>query len=551
MITFLFFGFIMNEHENWRRDPEYVALPEIKRLSLWLFAVGVVSGLCKFVAITSWVRIGCRFTLKLKDALFSNVMKSEVAFFDANSIGSLLTLLNEDAALVQEAFGATKVQQIGSLTQFLLAIVLAYVYAWKQAIVATISIPVILATIYLFGRCVNKHVEKKFGHVGSSMTIAQETLSSMRTVRGFNSERDESERFHQEILAAEKEDHWIEGLVVVMLTLSYVMIQGLVTADIYWAGKLVQNKQLRSGDLMSLFGYLLFGVVALIEFQGSLQGEQKAVASGRRILDMASRPTDINFEGGEQIENCKGAIEFQNVSFTYPSRDVPALVNVSFKLEPGQIGALVGHSGSGKTTCVQLLQRYYDVTDGRILIDGQDIKTLDPRWLHRVMGVISQGPVLFHTSIKDNIKYGKSDATDAEVEAAADVAMAKRFVMRMEHGFDQIVGDKGATLSGGQKQRIAIARAIIRDPIILIADEATAALDSQNERKVHKALERVMENRTCILIAHRLSTILNASKIHVFDSGKIVEVGDHEELIARRGAYYDLVKRQLTSATTD
>ena len=551
MITFLFFGFIMNEHAKWIMNPEYSALHEIQMFCIYLLVVGVASGICKCLSVVAWVRLGCKFSVRLKSQLFSKLMTSDVTFFDSHSVGSLLTLLNEDAVLVQEAFGSIKVQQISSLTQCIIAICLAYAYSWKQALVATAAVPLIMITIYLFGLCITRRTTRKFSHVSESMTIAQETLAAIKTVRSFNSENDEAARFSSEIRGAEHEDHWIEGLLVIMLTLVYFMVQGLVTADLYWAGKLVQQKSMTSGDLMSLFGYLLFGVAALIEFQGSLQGEQKAIAAGKRILEMIDSESNINFDGGAQLDHCRGEIEFRNVSFRYPSRDTHALIDVSFKIESGQIVALVGHSGSGKTTCVQLLERYYDVTDGMILIDGHDIKELDPRWLHQVMGLISQEPVLFQMSVKDNIKYGNPNASDEEVEAAAEVANAKKFIMKMENGFDQMIGPKGSTLSGGQRQRIAIARAVIRDPVILIADEATSALDARSEKKVQEALEQVMVTRTCLVVAHRLSTIRNASLIHVFESGRIIEVGNHEDLISRHGAYYELVRRQLGKQELD
>ena len=310
---------------------------------------------------------------------------------------------------------------------------------------------------------------------------------------------------------------------------------------------MVQDGKLQSGNLFSVFGFMLFGNFALIELQASMQAEQKAIASGGRILSLTKHVPDINFDGGKEIEDFKGHIEFRHVSFKYPTRDVFVLRDVSFEIKPGQMGALVGHSGSGKSTCVQLLERYYDVTEGVILLDGEDIRTLNPRWLHRVTALVSQEPILFQMTVKENIKYGKSTATDDEVEQAADIANVKKFIMKMENGFDQMVGEKGSTLSGGQRQRIAIARAVIRDPVILITDEATSALDAGSERKVQMALDRVMENRTAVVVAHRLSTIRNAHVIYVFDTGEIKEIGTHDELVAKKGHYYELVRRQLTA----
>lgn len=547
MIIFLLFGIIMNEHTKWNQNREYDALPKILTICLWLVGLGILSGVCKFLSMFAWIRIGSRFTLKLKDDLFTNMMRNDVGFFDMDSVGGLLTLLNEDAQLVQEAFGSTKSQQIGNLTQFLLSIILSYIYSWQLALVATAIVPIIAITISLFSLCIDRHIIRKFLYISSSMTIAEETLAAIRTVRGFNREKTEAGRFVDQIQRAKTEDHWVENLVNLLFTVVYTCACAMVAGNMYWGGKMVQQHRLNPGDVLSLFGYLLFGIFALIEFQGSVQAEQKAIASGGRILKLAGRTPDINFEGGEQIEDFKGLIEFRNVSFKYPSRDIYVLKNVSFTIQPGQIGALVGHSGSGKSTCVQLLERYYDVTEGVVLLDGHDIRTLDPRWLHRKTALVSQEPILFQMSVKDNIKYGRTDATDDEVEAAADVACAKKFIMKMEHGFDQMVGEKGSTLSGGQRQRIAIARAVIKDPVILITDEATSALDAKSEKKVQLALDQIMTNRTSVIVAHRLTTIRNAHVIYVFDAGVIVESGDHNSLLAKKGAYYELVRRQLSA----
>ena len=551
MIVFFLFGYILNEHTRWTKDPTYDALPKIRVYCYWCVALGVASGICKFLSMFAWIRIGSRFTLSLKDKLFTSMMKNDVGFFDMDSIGSLLTLLNEDAQLVQEAFGSTKTQQIGDITQFILSLVLCYVYSWKLTVIATACVPLIVIMISLFSLCIDRHVIRKFIYVSESMTIAEETLAAVRTVRAFNMEQKETARFMKQTEKAKDEDHWVEGLVVVMLSIVYLIVEALVVADLYYGGKMVQQGKLEPGDLLALFGYLLFGVVALVEFQGSIQGEQKAIASGGRILKLTKRVPDINFDGGEHLSDFKGAIEFRNVSFKYPSRNVYVLKNVSFKIEPGQIGALVGHSGSGKSTCVQLLERYYDATEGLVLLDGHDIRTLDPRWLHKRTALVSQEPILFQMSVRDNIKYGKRKATDAEVEAAAEIACAKKFIMKMEQGFDQMVGEKGSTLSGGQRQRIAIARAVIRNPVILITDEATSALDAHSEKKVQAALDQVMANRTCVVVAHRLTTIRNAHTIYVFDSGANTEVGTHDTLVARKGAYYDLVRRQLNVDEVD
>jgi ABC-type methionine transport system ATPase subunit len=333
----------------------------------------------------------------------------------------------------------------------------------------------------------------------------------------------------------------------VVMMLNWVLMVG----SMYWGGKMVQDGSMEPGDLFSIFGFELFGNFALIMLQTSLQAEQKAIASGGRILDYTEYRPAVNFSGGVKIEGFCGHIEFRNVSFKYPTRDVYVLRDVSFVIEPGQIGALVGHSGSGKSTCVQLLERFYDVTEGVILLDGRDIRELNPRWLHRRMALVSQEPILFQMSIRENVRYGKQKATDEDIQAAVVTANAAHFITKFEKGLETVVGEKGSTLSGGQRQRIAIARAVIRNPVVLITDEATSALDAASEKKVQLALDKVMEGRTAVVVAHRLSTIRNAHVIYVFDTGEIKEQGTHDELVQRKGWYYELVKRQLTATDVE
>ena len=296
---------------------------------------------------------------------------------------------------------------------------------------------------------------------------------------------------------------------------------------------------------MSCFMFCMFGTMGLTMLQGSMQGESKAVQSGARILKLTNHVPLIPFDEGIVPEKFEGKIEFKNVTFRYPTRPVNVLNNVSFDIPAGQIAAFVGHSGSGKSTSVQLVERYYDANDGLVMLDGRDIREYDPRWLHRQIGIVSQEPTLFQLSIKENVMYGVESATDEEVESACEVANAKKFIEKLEKGYDTLVGEKGGQLSGGQRQRVAIARAVIKNPKILICDEATSALDSGSERKVQDALDKIMVGRTSLIVAHRLSTVRNAHIIYVFDTGVIVEQGTHDELVKKKGAYYQLVFRQL------
>jgi ABC-type multidrug transport system fused ATPase/permease subunit len=546
MTMFIIFAQVINALGEWMNDRTIDVLTEIRNYSLLFFGLSIMFGVCNFLNSCCWIRIGSQFTTEIRSNMFEHMMQTEVSFFDTTPIGTILTLLSEDAETVQDNFGSIKGFQLMQLGQFLAGIVTIYVFSWKIGLTATAYIPFVLLMIAAFSRLIDRHVIRKFQYVAKSMTIAEETLSAVRTVRGFNRERMETARFMKETRSAEGQELWIGAQVTTMFWIIMVSLWILIIGAMFWGGKMVLNGELPPGDLFSIFGFLLFGNFALIALQTSLQAEQKAIASGGRILDFTDRRSSIPFSGGDQIPDFKGHIEFRNVSFQYPSRESFVLRNVSFIIQPGQIGALVGHSGSGKSTCIQLLERFYDATEGVILLDGRDIRTLDPRWLHQKIALVAQEPTLFQMSISENVKYGKPEATDAEVESAIEIANAKRFISKMEKGLDTVVGEKGSTLSGGQRQRIAIARAVIRDPIILMTDEATSALDAASEQRVQSALDKVMERRTAVVVAHRLSTIRNAHVIYVFDAGEIKESGRHDELVAKKGWYYELVKRQLT-----
>jgi ABC-type multidrug transport system fused ATPase/permease subunit len=328
----------------------------------------------------------------------------------------------------------------------------------------------------------------------------------------------------------------------------FAVIWGTILALFYYGITLVNdpNSGFEVGDLLACFGFQMMGDFTLIGLQSSFSMEEKAISAGTRILKLTQYEPKIPFEGGDELEDFHGHIEFRNVSFKYPTRDAYVLRNVSFVVEPGQMAALVGHSGSGKSTCVQLIERFYDVTEGAILLDGRDITEINPRWLHEKIGLVSQEPILFKMSIKENILYGNREATEEQLVQAATIANVKKFVDKLPHGFDEQVGEKGMALSGGQRQRIAIARAVIKNPVILVTDEATSALDAASEKKVQLALNKVMEGRTAVVVAHRLSTIKGADVIYVFDKGEIQEHGTHDELVEAGGCYFNLVQRQLT-----
>lgn len=549
IFNYIILGYIINAMSEYSLGELDDPLPRIGRLLIYQAIVAVITGICRGLTSFMWIRAGAHVAIKIRDEIFTNIMKYDVAFFDTHPIGALLTILGEDAAVVQECFGGNKGVQFQQGGQFVIGTAMVFVYNWKLGLVALALFPVVAIIIVLFHPHIAKHGQARFRNVARSMTIAEETLGAIRTVRGYNREEEDERRFNEQTALGAHHDKIITILLTVMFTIILILMWAVVLGDLYWGATMVDTTpgaHFGAGQLFSCFGFTFFGSFGLVMLMNGLNAEQRAIHAGARIMQLLNYQTHINFEGGETYEPFVGHIKFENVSFCYPTRSVMALKNVTFEVKPGESVALVGHSGSGKSTCVQLIQRYYDVTEGIISIDGHNIKDLDPRWLHRKMALVSQDPILFQETVKMNVMYGvEKNKTDEEVWTALETANAKKFVLKFENQLSQMVGDRGSTLSGGQKQRIAIARAVIKDPTILICDEATSALDSESEKKVQAALDKILETRTGIIVAHRLSTIRNADVIYCFDAGEIKERGTHEELVAKQGLYYNLVKRQM------
>jgi ATP-binding cassette subfamily B protein len=320
-------------------------------------------------------------------------------------------------------------------------------------------------------------------------------------------------------------------------------------ALVFWyGGRLVAQGELTAGELTSFLVYTLFVGFSLGALADLWADFMKALGAAERVFELLDRAPQIPLSGGDTLAHVSGQVNFQAVHFSYPSRpDVTVLHALTLDVRPGERVALVGPSGSGKSTVAALLARFYDPNQGEVRLDGVPLTRLDPQWLRRQIGTVAQEPLLFSTSVADNIRYGRPEATDAEVEAAARAANAHDFISAFPEGYRTRVGERGVQLSGGQKQRVAIARALLKNPRILILDEATSALDAESEHLVREALERLMRGRTTLIIAHRLSTVVGADRVLVVERGVITQAGTHSELYACEGTYRRLVERQMVS----
>lgn len=528
-------------------DSTYDVMKEVKQLIIYFVIFIVIQVICKFIDSYCWVQVGSLMAVKLKRQLFSSILRSDVSFIDMNPIGNLITLLSEDTKTVEEAFGTSKGTQLTNISTFLTSSILIFVFSWRIGLIVIAMFVGTLCVSPFFVPCISKNAAQEYMHTAAMTTIAQETFSHFVTVRSFNQEDQMYIKFANESAQTKKHKSYVMTRITLMSLCIMVFFWSGLIGSIYYAAWMVLKGTygLEIGDLFAVFGFIWTANMSLMTMQTAIGSEMKGITSGSRILNIINQESKVNFDNGMKIENFKGHIEFVNVSFKYPTRDVQVLKNVSFEALPGEITAIVGQSGCGKSTIIQLIERFYDVDEGQILIDGIDIKDIDPRWLHSHISLVSQDPTLFSASVVDNIKYGSRNSNELEVIEAAEVANSKKFIDKLPNKLNEVIGEKGHRLSGGQKQRIAIARAIIRDPVILLTDEATSSLDSKSEKKVQEALDKVMQNRTSIVVAHRLNTVKNADTIIVFDAGEIKEKGKHDQLIESKGVYFNLVKKQI------
>ena len=419
---------------------------------------------------------------------------------------------------------------------------------WQLSLVMLAVVPLVAVGAAVFARTVRRLSKDTQDALAGASAVAEESIGNVRTVRAFAQEEGEVERY-----AARVDEAFDLGR---RLALAYGAFQGAmgfaayaaIAGGLWYGGTMVIDGAMSLGDLTSFMLYTLFLAFALGGLS-SLYGDfNKALGASTRVFELIDRvPLGVNHSGA-RLAAMEGRMALEGVHFAYPTRpEVEVLGGVDLALEPGRVLALVGPSGGGKSTVAGLLLRLYDPQAGRVTLDGRDIRDLDTHWLRGQIGIVSQEPILFATTIADNIRYGRPSATDDEVRAAARAANAHAFIEGFPEGYETVVGERGVRLSGGQKQRVAIARAILKDPRVLVLDEATSALDAESEHLVQEALDRLMRGRTTLVIAHRLSTVKDANRVVVIDKGRVVESGTHDELVGRDGVYRRLVLHQFAS----
>lgn len=525
-------------------NPEYA----VTKYSILTFLSAMFSAVMNYLTYSSWIRIGARINMKIKSMLFKSFMEKDITYYDNTYLGQMLSLLNDDAALVESVFTSSKSTQIRVIGQLCSAVFVALSIEWRLTIGSLVITIVIALMMRRFRKRGQKHFKAKLKIAAVGLTVFNEDISTPRVVYAYGQEEGETKRYYDIMDVSANHETWQHFLIGTNIETAKCVNMGTLACMISLCGYSIVKGKFSAGSSLALVRACLMFGGSIDMLVGSYNREIRAQESGSRIWDLIESEPTINPREGIEPAEFKGKIEFRHVWFKYPTREQWVLKDVSFIVNPGEIAAFVGHSGSGKSTVVQLLMRFYDVNEGEILLDGRNIKDYSPSYIHRVIGVVQQDSALFTLSVKENILYGTKNATEEDVVNAAKIANADKFIRKLPEGYESMIGEKGSTLSGGQKQRIAIARAVIKNPSILITDEATAALDSVSERKVQAALENVMKGRTSVIVAHRLGTIRSAQKIFVFDAGELVEEGTHDELIEKGGEYYDLVRLQMSES---
>ena len=483
---------------------------------------------------------------EMRNRLYKHFNALSLSYFDQKKSGELTSIVINDVANLRRALGTSFHQLLVEPVNLLAFIILLFIISWKLALLSIVILPIAGLTILSIGRSIRRKSKRTAAMIAGITNIITETLSSIRVVKAFAMEGYEVQRFF-------KETHHYFQLILRRAKLRLLAspitetLGVMIGVLLLWVGgiEVLSGEGLTPEDFLR-FILLLFAMMdplrKLSKVNVSLQA---GAASAERIFSILdTEPNIVDKTDSVKINSFEKQIMFNNVSFKYEFDDT-VLKDISFEIEKGSVVALVGSSGAGKSTLADLIPRFYDVDKGGITIDGHDIRDLSLNSLRRLMGIVTQETILFNDTVRANIAYGQIDVNDEQVIPAAKAANALEFINELSEGFDTVIGEKGVKLSGGQRQRLAIARAIMKNPPILILDEATSALDTESERLVHKALETLMVDRTVLVIAHRLSTVTNADKIILLDKGEIKEMGTHNELMEKKGLYRNLYNIQF------
>ena len=513
-------------------------------LASGLMAVGTY---IRFYLI-SW--LGERVSADIRTAVFNHVVSLHPAFFETNRSGDIMSRLTSDTTLLQSIIGSSVSIALRSVISFTGALIMLLITNLKLSLIIMLAVPLVLMPILIFGRKVRNLSRESQDSIADVGSYAGEVIQHIKTVQSFTQETQEKNAFSREVERAFDVAKRRVSQRAILMAVVIMLVFSALSVMLWVGGSDVINGTMTGGELGAFIFYAILmatGVASLSEVYGELQ---RAAGATERLMELLHAENDILIAAKVAVEakDLTPVLEFKNLRFCYPSRpQQPALDDFSLRIEEGKIVALVGPSGAGKSTLFDLIQRFYDPQKGGIFFGGRNIKDLYPTDLRQQIAVVQQQPTLFTGDVMYNIRYGKPEATDEQVMAAATAAHADEFIRHLPDGYQSDLGEQGVRLSGGQRQRIAIARALLKDPRVLLLDEATSALDAESEYMVQLALDKLMKGRTTVIIAHRLATILHADLIVVMDQGRAVATGSHNDLLSSCELYGRLAKLQFST----